>query len=403
MPRRILFVDDEPNLLMGLQRSLRPMRTQWEMEFVGSGEEALRTLEVQPFDAVVSDMKMPGMSGAELLNTIQDKYPQTIRIILSGQSDRESIFQSIAPAHQFLSKPCEGEELKYLLERALALTDLLENASLKTYLSRLKCIPSLPLLYQQVTQELRSEDPSASRLGRIISQDMGMTAKILQIVNSAAHGLRTEVTDPSQAVLLLGLDTVQAMVLSLSIFSALDSHVLSAREAELLWDRSISVSQFSKRIAKAEGVGASELDPYQSAGLLHDVGKLVMASADPKGYGLIMNHATSNGTTQSRLETEVLGCGHAEVGAYLLGLWGLPASIVEAVAWHHRPSESPITRFSPLAAVHVASAVYTQLHPEFLHCDPNIDEAFLERIGRAGRQEAWKQLCAEQAGEGRPQ
>jgi HD-like signal output (HDOD) protein len=403
MSRRILFVDDEPNLLMGLQRTLRPMRAQWEMEFVASGDEALQALSLHTFDAVVTDMRMPGMTGVELLERIQDQFPRTIRIILSGQSDRESILQSIAPAHQFLSKPCDSEQLKSLLERTIALTDLMENESLKRFISRLKSVPCLPLLYQEVTKELRSEDPSSVRIGGIIAQDMGMTAKILQMVNSALHGIRTEVSEPSQAVMLLGLDTIQAMVLSLSIFSAFDPRVLSAHEAKRLWGHSVSVSRFSKLIAKAEGVVARALDPYQSAGLLHDIGKLVMASSDPKGYREIEELAISTGTDQYLVETEVLGCCHAEIGAYLLGIWGLPAPIVEAVAWHHRPSESPITQFSPLTAVHVASAFHARTHPEFRHTDSHLDQVFLERIGLANRQELWMQRCAEQSAERWPE
>lgn len=327
LSKRILFVDDEPKILSGLERTMRPMRTQWEMEFVSSGEEALKVLAQRPFDAVVTDMRMPGMTGGELLEKVQNQYPQTIRIILSGQSDRESILRSIAPAHQSLSKPCDGEQLQSVLESTIALTDMLENASLKKFMSRLKCIPSLPVLYQEVTKELRSSDPSSSRIGAIIAQDMGMTAKILQVVNSAIYGIRADISEPEQAVLLLGLDTIQTMVLSLSIFSAFDPGLLSAQEAERLWDHSVSVSRFSKLIAHAEGVTAQAIDPYQSAGLLHDIGKLVIASSDPIAYHRIEKLATSTNTDSWLVENEVLGCSHAEIGAYLLGLWGLPSRL----------------------------------------------------------------------------
>jgi putative nucleotidyltransferase with HDIG domain len=402
MTRRVLFVDDEPNVLLGLQRTLRPMRTLWEMEFVSSGDEALQALALRPFDAVVTDMRMPGMTGAQLLERVRDQYPQTIRIILSGQSDRESMVRSFGSAHQFLSKPCDADQLKSVLERAIALTYLLENTSIKKVISRLKCIPSLPALYQEVARELRSEDPSASRIGEIISQDMAMTAKVLQLVNSAAYSVRAEISEPSQAVLLLGLDTIQALVLSLSIFAAFDPKVLTSHQAERLWEHSLSVSKFSKLIAKEEGIAACALGPYQSAGLLHDIGKLVMASADPGKYRMIEDCAVSTGASQWLVETQAFGCSHAEVGAYLLGIWGLPASIVEAVAWHHHPSESPVTGFSPLAAVHVASAVHAQMHPEFKHTNATIDQAFLARLGLAGRQSVWTQRCSEQLAKGRP-
>ena len=403
MQRRILFVDDEPNLLMGLQRVLRPMRSVWEMQFVSSAEEALRALANQTFDAVVTDMRMPGMTGAELLDKVREQSPHSVRIVLSGQSDRESILQSIAPAHQFLAKPCDPELLKSVLKRALGLTDLLENEPLQRFISRLTCIPSLPLLFEEVTRELRSSEPSASRLGELIAQDMAMTAKLLQMVNSAVYGVRAQVSEPKQAVLLLGLDTIQAMVLSLSIFSAFDPRLLGPVQAERLWEHSVAVSASSRAIAEIEGIAGRALAPYRSAGLLHDIGKLIMAAADPKEYRRIEDIAIATATDQCQVEAQVWGCTHAQVGAYLLGIWGLPEAIVEAVAWSHNPSASPVTEFSPLAAVHVASALDAQVRPEYKQSDSEVDEVFLERIGLTNRLGLWKQRCAELAAAGRPE
>jgi putative nucleotidyltransferase with HDIG domain len=399
MSKRILFVDDEPNLLMGLRRSLRHMRTEWEMEFVSSGEEALRAAGIKPFDMVVTDMRMPRMSGAELLVKIQQRYPQAIRIILSGQSDRESIVRSTASAHQFLSKPCDPEHLRSVLARTIALSDLLQNAALKKFVSQLKSIPSLPSIYQEITAELRSIDPSASRVGAIIAMDIGMTAKILQMVNSAVYGVRADISEPEHAVLLLGMETIQAMVLSLSIFSAFDSSGLSAQEAERLWEHSVATGRLSRCVAKSQGISGHELDPYQSAGLLHDVGKLVISSADPKAYRSIADTVAATGSRPYLIENEILGCSHAEVGAYLLGLWGLPSVIVEAVAWHHHPSDSPVSEFSPLTAVHVGSVFHAQIQPEYRQENSNLDGEFLERIGLADRQAEWMHVCREQLAE----
>jgi len=397
--RRILFVDDEPELLTGLKRTLRPMRKLWEMEFVPSGDEALRLMSLREFDAVVTDLRMPGMSGADLLNQIEEQWPGTVRIVLSDQADRETVMQAITPAHHFLAKPCDPEQLRSALEKTLALTDLLQNASLKSLISNMKSIPSLPLLYQQVTSELHSEDPSTSRIGEIIAQDMAMTAKLLQIVNSAAYGIRAQISDPKQAAVYLGLNTVRSLVLSLSIFSAFDPRLLGPGQAELLWEHSVSVSKFARLIAICEGIGGRDVDAYISAGLLHDIGKLIMASAGPENYRRILATAASTGTPLNVVEFEEFGCTHAEVGAYLLGVWGLPNEIVEAVAWHHRPLDSPVTEFSTLAAVHVANAIDAQQHPDRGFMDANIDCAFLNRIGRDSRLESWKQRCIEQVSE----
>jgi putative nucleotidyltransferase with HDIG domain len=385
---------------MDLKRTLRPMRKLWEMEFVPSGDEALRLMSLREFDAVVTDMRMPGMSGTDLLNQIQEQWPGTARIVLSDQADQQTVMQAIAPAHEFLAKPCDLEQLRTVLDNTLALADLLQNTSLKSFISRMKSVPSLPLLYQQVTSELHSEDPSTSRIGEIIAQDMAMTAKLLQIVNSAGYGIRAEISEPKRAAIYLGLDTIRALVLSLSIFSAFDPHLLGPGQAEQLWEHAVSVSKFARMIAICEGIGGRDLGPYISAGLLHDIGKLIMASSGPENYRRILATATSTGTRLDVLEFEEFGCTHAEVGAYLLGVWGLPNVIVEAVAWNHRPLDSPVTKFSPLAAVHVASAIDAQLHPDRGYMDSNIDQVFLDRMGLGHRLEDWTQCLTEQPSEG---
>ena len=228
-----------------------------------------------------------------------------------------------------------------------------------------------------------------------------MTAKLLQIANSAMYSFREEISEPRQAVVLLGLDMIQAMVLSLSIFSTFEPDLLGPIQAERLWEHSLFVSNYAKAIAQAEGVGGRALAPYQSAGLLHDIGKLIMAAADSKEYSRILNIAASTGADLCLLEFETFGCTHAGVGAYLLGIWGLPSAIVEATAWNHIPSASPVRQFSPLAAVHVASAYDAQMHPELKYMDSRLDQEFLERLGLAERQGAWMELCSKMLAEGR--
>jgi HD-like signal output (HDOD) protein len=395
MKRRLLFVDDDPNLLMGLKRGLHSMRDEWEMEFAQTGESALEMLSRQSFDVAVSDMRMPGMTGLELLNTIQERYPQTIRILLSGQSDRQSILDSVARAHQYLSKPCDIQQLKELISQTMALSDLLENAAIKSFISRLNSIPSLPSLYLEVTEALRATDPSPARIGDIIARDMGMTAKILQVANSAIYGIRVDVTQPEQAVLLLGLDSVQSLVLSLSIFSAFGPALQTVFSPDALWDHSSVSGAFCRIIARAERIEPAKAGGYLSAGLLHDIGKLVIASADPERYRAIVGQVAASGKPTTEIEQDLLGCSHAEIGAYLLGLWGLPVPIVEAVAWHHRPSESSVTQFSPLAAVHVASALLARSKSGSSDDTSVIDTEFLQRIGRLERLEDWTERCEE--------
>lgn len=128
MPKaRILFVDDDRNILAALQRVLRPTRAEWEVACATSGEAALRMLELQPFDIVISDMRMPGMNGSELFSEVAKRYPSVVRIALSGQADEEITVGAIGGAHLSLPKPCDGETLKQAITRACALRGLLVN------------------------------------------------------------------------------------------------------------------------------------------------------------------------------------------------------------------------------------------------------------------------------------
>ncbi len=393
MTKRILFVDDEPMVLNGLRRSFRPLSPEWVAEFVTSGAEALEAIKREPFDAVITDMRMPGMDGAQLLDEICQRSPQTIRMILSGQSDQETVLRSISPTHQYVSKPCDTEELKSKIASAFALRDLLENAELRALVSQQKNIPSLPLPYLQIMEEINSKDPSLKRMGQIISQDLGMTAKILQIVNSAFFGLRYRISTARHAVELLGMDIVKAIVLSVHVFTQFETDCF--READMLWLRahSFQTGMFARAIAQHQQAEHSVMEAAFTAGLLHDIGKLILATATRKKYAEVLRIVDFENVGLCDAERRVLGCTHAEIGAYLLGVWGLPGPIVEAVAWHRSPSVSPVTGFSPLAAVHAASLYHQEWYPSRLQDATVLDLPFFQAQGLAEREQEWKLVC----------
>jgi HD-like signal output (HDOD) protein/ActR/RegA family two-component response regulator len=389
MAKRILFVDDEPMVLTGLKRSLRIMRAEWEMVFAAGGDEALAAMDRQTFDIIVTDMRMPGMDGAQLLEEVQKRSPHTLRMVLSGQSDRETIMRSVNPAHQFVSKPCEAEELKSRLIRAFALRDLLQNPGLRELVTRLDCLPSLPQGYL-LNEELRRPEPSLQRIDELIGADMAMTAKILKLVNSAFFCLPCEISSASHAVQLLGLDTLRTLVLTAHVFEQFQSRLLTADDVRQISDHSLAVSNSARKIALFEHADQHIQNESFTAGLLHDAGKLILASALGEQYGKVLEYREQADVGLYAAERELLGCSHAQVAAYLLGLWGLPSTIIEAVAWHHDPAGSLSVKFSPLAAVHVASAYHDEKSTSRLRDRTPIDAAFLAGIGCAEREQAWR-------------
>jgi HD-like signal output (HDOD) protein len=392
--RRVLFVDDEPKILEGLQRMLRSMRDQWEMEFVEGGLAALDVLKTRSFDVIVTDMRMPGLDGAQLLAQVSGHHPQMVRIVLSGHSDQEMILSSVGPAHQYLSKPCDPELLKETVSRACALRDLLTNEKLTLLVSQMQSLPSLPSLYMELIAQLELPDPSIKKIGAIISQDPGMTAKILQMVNSAFFGLRRHISNPADATSLLGLDIVKALVLSIHIFSQFSQTRIPGFSLEDLWEHNMAVAALSKQIARAEKQNQQVVDDSFTAGLLHECGKLVLASRLPKEYGEMLTLTGPERLSTAEVERKVFGATHSEVGAYLLGLWGLPDSIVEAVAFHQSPNQCPGDAFSPLTAVHVADYLVGEPSPGGAGnaATAEVDLVYLTRLGLDDRLASWEAL-----------
>jgi HD-like signal output (HDOD) protein len=401
-PKRILFVDDEANILAGLRRMLRSMRHEWDMHFALSGPEALELMGRQPFAVVVSDMRMPGMDGAQLLHQVMQRHPQTVRIVLSGQADREAILQAVGPIHQYLSKPCDADTLKETLLRACALDERLSDPDLKRRISQMETLPSLPALYQQVVGALQSPEASAPELGRIIAQDMGMSAKVLQLVSSAFFGLRPHVPHPTQAVILLGLDTVKLLGLSERVFTQFEPANPTGLSLADYWAHSVSVAQFAQIIAQTMGAPQKYVDYAYTAGLLHDVGKLVLAMHYPDKYSQAMQLAIARHINITEAERTVFETAtHAEVGSFLLDLWGLPEPVTRALLYHHQPGQYIEPDFEAVVAVHAANVIDQQLFPRRVIGAPTrMDEAFLAAAGLAETQSRWPELCLQAANEG---
>ena len=391
--KSVLFVDDDPNILAGLRRLLRAQRQEWNMEFVAGGQEALAHLAEHPVDVVVTDMRMPGMDGAELLKEIVSRHPSVARIVLSGQSDKESLIKVAGLAHQYLSKPCDTETLTATVRRVCNIRDYVSDENLKVLVSRMCSIPSLPSNYQELVVELAAPEPSMKIICEIIARDLSMTAKVLQLVNSAFFGIPRRVTSPSQAVALLGLDTVSGLVLSAGVFSQFDYERLGQFSVDELINHSLQVASHARNIAGRQSKDATLVNDAFVAGLLHDIGKLVLASNFPRQYTLAMSAAADWGHSLCAAERETFGADHAEVGAYILDLWGLPTPLIEAVAYHHDPKKSLTPGFTPLTAVHVANACACVLgQAESRGHTSVIDETYLSGIGALETLSQWRAL-----------
>lgn len=385
MQRRVLFVDDEPNILDGLRRMLRPLRNEWEMRFASSGPDALTQLTAQPADVLVTDMRMPGMDGDALLGEVRRLHPLTVRIVLTGQCTREAMLRLVRLAHRVFSKPCDPDALRVAVQRACALQDLLYSSTLVALVGQLGSLPTPPALYDQIIAELEKPDGSTAEIGKLVAQDVGLTAKLMQMANSALLGLRNPTPSPVQAVQALGTETTKALVLVSDVLRRYDRAAIHPFSIDDLWDHSRAVAGLAGSIAQAEA-GRTQAADARLVGLLHDVGRLTLVSQQPEQYRQVFRLVRDEKLTIVQAERQIFGATHAEVGAYLLGLWGLPNPVVEAVAWHHTPSACPGSPFGPLTAVHAAETILA------LDEGGPADMSYLEKLGLGHRLTVWSEL-----------
>jgi putative nucleotidyltransferase with HDIG domain len=394
MMKRILFVDDESRILQGLERMFRGKRNEWEMLFVTSGEEALVQLQMSPFDVIVTDMKMPGMDGATLLREVQARFPHTVRIVLSGYAEMEMTLRTVPVAHQFLSKPCEASHLEKVIGRACDLQALLNEDLLKDTVGKIDHFPTMPQVYWALTQALARPKVPIKEIAAIVEQDMGISVKVLQLVNSAFFSLPRRVTDMTEAITCIGLNMLKHLSLSVEVFRSFEGrrppHGFTMED---LQRHAVRTANLAKKMFKDK----QKSEDAFIAGMLHDIGKLIMMIHLPKNYQCFVEAAQDGRQEDFVVEKELFGVTHAEIGAYLLGLWGLPYPVVEAVAHHHQPRRVSHQEFDIVSAVYAANRL--TYDDGFLMPGENdangIDMEYLQMLQVEDRLPLWKEWAAQ--------
>lgn len=329
--RRILFVDDEPNLLAGLRRMLRSRRSGWDMRFADGGEQALALMDEAPFDVIVSDMRMPGMDGGQLLALVRKQYPRTARIILSGHADRAAIISAVGPTQQYLAKPCTVEVLTEVLDRVLAVRDLIVDDQLADLLGGVESLPKPPQVYEEMLAISSNPDCGLEDVVAVIERDLATSAEVLRLVNSAFFGLPNQTTTIARAVSLLGLETIQALAVAGAVFAS-GGPPPPGVDIDVLSRHGMRVGRFARKIATVEGWSRLAVGDAFFAGMLHQVGLPILVGAHPEQWVVVRQGRAEDLSARQDLEIEAFGCSVSQASAYLLGLWGFNEPVVEAIA-----------------------------------------------------------------------
>ena len=387
---RILFVDDDRSVLDGRRRMLHKMRSQWKMEFVARPAQALTVMRDTQYDIIISDLRMPNTDGVELLEKVRKRYPDTIRFMLSGYSDQPLQGRAARCVHQFISKPYDAEKLTNLIARAIALRDRLRSKEAVKVLSKLRSLPVMPDVYKKVIDCLADPEVSARKVGKLISQDIGMSAKILQVVNSSFYGIGGNIGDPVHAVVYLGLKSVEARILTSGVFAKLSNAKSKRFFVTGLQEHCVRVGALARSICMSEHMSEEDVDVAAMAGILHDSGKMILIARFPEEFAEAIRISRARSIPLVQAEREILNITHGELGGCLLDLWGIPNTIIEAATFHHEPWLCPSEEFSVASAVYAANVIDHQLCSWLgsgkAEC---VDMQYLEQLGISQKWPRW--------------
>jgi HD-like signal output (HDOD) protein len=385
--KRILIADADRKAWEEFNQALGPG---WVVVGAATGAAAMAEAQKAPFDVIVANFELPDLDGAELLNRVRLANPKTLRFIAAAEALREKVSCHVLGGHQFLAVPSDPGTLKSSIERSLA-EDYGMSQSMRDLVGRIRTFPAIPSLYIEVVNALKDPNATTEDIGAIISKDMAMTTKLVQVLNSAFYGLPRTITDPTEAVGILGFETVKSLIMTVKLLSQYDKVKPVYFSIDTIWRHSTNVAHTAKALARLETGNAECSGHAYTAGLMHDMGKVILAANFDEQYHQAHAMARKEQKPLWEVEKDILGASHGEIGAYLLGLWGMSAEVVKVAALHHHPLRAGDKTFTALTAVHAANALE---YERTANADglpvPVIDAAYLQQLGLEARVDSWR-------------
>jgi HD-like signal output (HDOD) protein/ActR/RegA family two-component response regulator len=392
---RVLFVDDDPEVLDNLRHLLHRQEPDWDMVFLPDPDAALDELAVAPADVVVSDMQMPGMGGAGFLARVRDLYPGAARIVLSGEADKDIERHALPFAHQYLGKPCRTEQLVEAVNRTASLYTHLDDPVLRGIVSGLDRLPTVPQVYFEITRLAADPEATLNDISASVERDPALVAKILQMGNSAWFGRRRRLTSIREAVQYLGTDVLRGLALGGQAFGTMAIAPFEGFSLEGLQRHSLHTARLAARLLE----GQQGVDDVFTTAMVHDIGQVVLAAGRRREFAEVRRRAKGERRPFHEVEYDAFGATHAGIGAYLLGMWGLPFPMVEATAYHHNPRRVANGERRLLAAVHLADVLMSTAEPDREDHTPEqrLDIGFLDACGIRPDLPRWSHLAREEA------
>jgi HD-like signal output (HDOD) protein/CheY-like chemotaxis protein len=351
---RILLVDGDADFLQRVRRAFWKSHRNWEVILTHAGSEAEQVLERDQVDIVFSELRLPDREGVELIHRVRELQPGAVRIALAEPALAGWTEQEEGDLHRLFVKPLEPEFLIGVVESLDIEDDAASVRAVRAFVGGLGRIPSLPSLYSELVALLQREDAGMGEVARLIRSDLGVASQVLKLANSVHCAADRPVSELGQALAMLGIDTLRSVVLFRGLISSFDTTRPQGLDLEQLWLHSFQVATGVRKLVVLEGE-TRLADLAFSVGLLHDIGLVVLATDPSQRYRAILDQALSSRIPLSVLEHDTYGVDHAQIGAHLLNLWGLPPLFCRPVREHHAPPAGG-EGFPLSIALHLADA-----------------------------------------------
>jgi HD-like signal output (HDOD) protein len=389
--KSILLAFADPQVLAETNQALD---AGWEATSVATDAEALAQLEGRSFDAFLVDFNLGSPDASDVLNYALEWRPETVRFLLAYEADLALVAAKVLGSPHILPKPCDPASLKKRLEEGV--NDSAPKPVDAETTAEANPKPTVPSIYADVVKAIESLGVTDQQVGEIIAQDEALSSELLRLTNSSYLGLPSDISHPVEAVRCLGFETVKALVLALQFLAEHGRLKPAYLSLDQLWQHSVKVGQIARDLVLFETKDRTLASQALVAGLLHDLGKVVLATNFADLYGRVHSLARKQPVTLWDVEKEMFGANHGEIGACLIGMWNMPGAVVDATALHHEPPLGEHERLTPLAAVHIANVLEHQLSTDTdgMMVAPIINTAFLEELGLLQRLPVWRAAFA---------
>jgi putative nucleotidyltransferase with HDIG domain len=393
---QLLLVDDDHTFIAALKRSLALRLPSWEIQVAHNGIEALGYLERARFDAVVSDLDMPIMSGEDMLAKMAVSHPEVGRIALSGNFRRCLALALQGRVHQVLEKPCAPEVLAETVVRVSAVRAELGSEQINNMLRKIRSLPSLPKLYYDLSELVEKDDYLQSDLIRLVEKDVTGAATILRVANSAYIGAKGPVSSLPYAITLLGTSTIKSIILSSQLFTQCSKRLSDEFSLGELWNHSSQVGYYARVLATKAELSREVVEFAFAAGLLHDIGKLILIQNLPEEMRKVRQRMTRENVAAEVAELEILGATHSQIGAHVLASWNLPEAVIESALYHHRPLDCKSSKLSIVGIVFAAN-LFDHLKSEHAVLNYEPYSQYFAQVKADTVREAWGEFFSSQS------